>query len=339
MEELAAGVNWAVTDRSMTAEVRRSAAALAERLGFRETVTADIAIAVTEICTNLLKHAGGGTVMLSAGYRGGLEVFALDKGPGMRDVEACLGDGYSTAGSSGTGLGAIRRLARCFDIYSAPQKGTVLYAGFGGERRLSASGLRIGGIRTAKPGETECGDNWSWRAIGLHDFIIVADGLGHGPLAATASSEALGVFRSTAADQPGMILQDVHAALRSTRGAAVAVARIDSARAEVSYAGLGNILGAIVTAGVVRHMVSYNGIAGHQAQKIAEFTYPWSPAAALIMCSDGLTTQWSVQPYPGLLRHGPEVIAGVLYRDFVRGRDDATVVVAKLDEAAGTGAR
>jgi anti-sigma regulatory factor (Ser/Thr protein kinase) len=340
MEELAAASAWAVTDRSITAEIRRSAVALGERLGFDETLTAEIAIAVTEMCTNVLKHAGTGTLILSVGQAGGLELRALDKGPGMRDVDACLGDGYSTAGTSGTGLGAIRRLASCFDVYSAPQKGTVVYACFGGgERRDSAPGLRIAGIRTAKPGEVECGDNWSWRAAGEHVFIIVADGLGHGPLAATASGDALSVFRSSSADQPASMLQDVHAALRSTRGAAVAIARINITNAELSYAGLGNIAGAIVTSGVVRHLVSYNGTAGHQAQKIAEFRYPWSPGATLIMCSDGLTTQWSVQPYPGLLRHSPEVIAAVLYRDFLRGRDDATVVVARPEETAGPGAR
>jgi anti-sigma regulatory factor (Ser/Thr protein kinase) len=339
MEELVAASTWNISDRSMTSEVRRSAVALAERLGIDDSVWAQIAITVTEMCTNLLKHAGGGTVLLSVGHWGGLQLFALDKGPGMRDVESCLGDGYSTAGTSGTGLGAIRRLAKRFDIYSAPQKGTVVYASFGGEADITASGLRIAGIRTPKPGELECGDNWMWRTAGAHDFIIVADGLGHGPLAATASADALSSFRSTAADQPASMLQDVHAALRSTRGAAVAIARIDLANAEVAYAGLGNISGAIVTAGVVRHMVSYNGTAGHQAQKIAEFTYPWSPGAALIMCSDGLTTQWSVQPYPGLLRHSPEIIAAVLYRDFLRGRDDATVVVARPDETAGAGAR
>jgi anti-sigma regulatory factor (Ser/Thr protein kinase) len=339
MEELATAATWAVTDRSVTAEARRSAGALAERLGFEETVTAQIAIAVTEMCTNLLKHAGGGTVMMSVGHSGGLELLALDKGPGMRDVNACLRDGYSTAGSSGTGLGAIRRLATCFDIYSVPQKGTVVYARFGGVHRITASGLRIAGIRTPKPGETECGDNWTWRTVGGSDYIIVADGLGHGPLAATASGDALSAFCSSSADQPSVILLDVHAALRSTRGAAVAIARVDVKNAEVLYAGLGNISGAIVSAGVVRHMVSYNGTAGHQAHKIAEFAYPWSPDGALIMCSDGLNTQWSVQPYPGLLRHSPEVIAAVLYRDFLRGRDDATVVVARRHETAGAGAR
>ncbi|HET8548283.1 MAG TPA: SpoIIE family protein phosphatase [Bryobacteraceae bacterium] len=315
--------------------MRRSAAELAGAAGLDETVKGQVAIAVTEMCTNLLKHAGGGTVILNpVPGDAAVELFALDKGPGMRNIEACLNDGYSTVGTSGSGLGAIRRLASRFDFYSAPQKGTVIYARFGSRRLITDPGLQIAGIRTARAGERICGDNWTWRSIGERDFIIVADGLGHGPLAASASADALNVFCSDAADQPALMLQDVHAALRSTRGAAVAIARVDLRRAEVVYAGLGNISGAIVTAGVVRHLVSYNGTAGHEARKIAEFTYPWSPDGALIVCSDGLTTQWSVRPYPGLLRRSPELIAGVLYRDYLRGRDDATVVVAKQAETA-----
>ena len=50
-----------------------------------------------------------------------LDVLALDRGPGMSDVDRCLADGYSTAGSPGTGLGAIGRLADQFDIYSSPE--------------------------------------------------------------------------------------------------------------------------------------------------------------------------------------------------------------------------
>jgi len=49
----------------------------------------------------------------------------------------------------------------------------------------------------------------------------------------------------------------------------------------------------------------------------------------LILNTDGLTTHWDVDPYPGLLMRHPSVIASVLHRDFSRDRDDATVVVAR----------
>jgi hypothetical protein len=76
-------------------------------------------------------------------------------------------------------------------------------------------------------------------------------------------------------------------------------------------------------------MVSYNGTAGHQSHKIRDFTYPYSPTTTLIMHSDGLATHWSLEKYPGLLRHHPSIVAAVLYRDFQRGNDDATVIVVR----------
>jgi hypothetical protein len=120
-----------------------------------------------------------------------------------------------------------------------------------------------------------------------------------------------------------------HGALRATRGAAVAVAEIDRTKLQVQFCGVGNISGIVLTATGSRNMVSHNGIVGHEARKIQEFTYPWTPEALLLMHSDGLISHWSLAAYPGLRARHPSLIAGVLYRDFNRGRDDVTVVVAK----------
>ena len=76
-------------------------------------------------------------------------------------------------------------------------------------------------------------------------------------------------------------------------------------------------------------MVSHNGTVGHVTRKVQEFVYPWLPGALVIMHSDGLGTQWSLERYPGLALRDPALIAGVLYRDFQRGRDDVTVLVAR----------
>ena len=75
-------------------------------------------------------------------------------------------------------------------------------------------------------------------------------------------------------------------------------------------------------------MVSYNGTVGHEVRKIREFTYLWPKGGLLVMHSDGLGTQWRLDRYPGLIARHPSLIAGVLYRDFNRGRDDVTVLVA-----------
>jgi Stage II sporulation protein E (SpoIIE) len=136
-------------------------------------------------------------------------------------------------------------------------------------------------------------------------------------------------FDAAPALPPGAQVAAIHDALRGSRGAAVAVARIDRGRGVATYAGVGNIAGAIVADGVGRHLVSGNGIAGHDVGRINEFSYPWAEGALLIMHSDGLGSRWQIERYPGLFDRHPALVAGVLYRDWSRGRDDVTVVAVR----------
>jgi hypothetical protein len=122
------------------------------------------------------------------------------------------------------------------------------------------------------------------------------------------------------------MVETLHAALRGTRGAAVAVAAINFATRRVRFSGLGNIAATLLGGARPQSMVSLNGTAGHHAAKIGEFEYPWPDLGLLIMHSDGITTSWNLDRYPGLLRSHPAVIAGLMYRDFSRGRDDVIAV-------------
>ncbi len=325
-----------VVEPSQTAEARRRAAALAARLDFSESDAGRLAIVVTEAATNLVKHGGGGEVLfrvLPPAEGAGIEMLALDRGPGIRNAQDSLRDGYSTSGSPGTGLGAIARLCTRFDIYSVVGVGTAVLAQI--VPKPPAPGQRsieIGAVCVSKPGEEVSGDEWG--AVTRPDgaVVVVADGLGHGVGAADASAAAMAAFRLEPEIPPGEVVARVHAALRSTRGAATAVAAIDLRLDVVKYAGLGNISGAIIAGGAARHLVSNVGTAGLEARKIGEFTYSWCRQAILVLHSDGLGTHWSLDRYPGLVRRHPSLIAGVLYRDFSRRRDDATVVVAREAE-------
>jgi hypothetical protein len=125
------------------------------------------------------------------------------------------------------------------------------------------------------------------------------------------------------------LLEAIHHALRSTRGAAVAIADVDLGQQLVRFAGVGNIAGAVVSPGGTRNMVSLNGTAVVEMRKITEFSYPWPDDTQLVLHSDGLVSHWNMDQYPGLYQRHPTVIAAVLYRDHDRGRDDVTVVVAK----------
>jgi len=328
------GVAIAIDDPSKVGEARRSANAIASAIGLSETEAGKFAILASEAATNIAKHAGHGDVVLrSLGSDTlGAEVIAIDAGPGIPDLQRAVSDGYSTAGSSGTGLGAMSRLATAFDIFTSAGAGTVLVARVSRARGAMSGDPRpfeIGAVRIPKRGESACGDDWGIAFANGRAVLAVADGLGHGQSAADASRRAVDVAVQRSADQPGMIVAQVHAALRSTRGAALAIAELDSTGASVRYAGLGNISAVIVSPSGSKNLVSYNGIAGHEARKIQEFAYEWPRDGLLVLHSDGLSGRWDLSRYPGLALRDPSVVAGVLYRDFSRGRDDALVIVVR----------
>src|SRR5262249_30137953 len=132
---------------------------------------------------------------------------------------------------------------------------------------------------------------------------------------------------------PDHVLQWVHGALRSTRGAAGAVAEIGFAQRKVRYAGIGNISGLLLNAQSSRGMVSLNGTLGAEARRFQTFDDALAEGTHVVMHSAGLSSRWDPQRYPGLLSRDPSLIAGVLYRDYARGRDDATVVVVREEMA------
>ncbi|HYD16440.1 MAG TPA: ATP-binding SpoIIE family protein phosphatase [Candidatus Nanoarchaeia archaeon] len=335
MNVLSHGHSISVHEESQVGEARREASSLATRLGFEQAAGGRVAIAVSEAARNLYLHGGGGEVVVSGlqwRNESCVEILAMDRGPGMQDIDKCMRDGYSTAGTPGTGLGAIARLADEFDLYSVPGKGTVLMARFLAKTTPGSRAeqqLEVSATCVAHPGEELCGDAWTHIPSANGDTLVVLDGLGHGEYAEQAAQEGLRIFRQYVNRTPTEILERMHAAMRGTRGAAVALTRIDLNQRCVVFAGIGNISAAIVSNGSSRNMVSLNGIVGHEMRKVREFEYPWSEDALLVMHSDGLGTKWDLGAYTGLSRRAPGVIAAVLYRDFSRRRDDVTVLVAR----------
>lgn len=325
-----------VTEASQVAEARRRAVGVARGLGFGETAAGRVAIVATELATNLVKYGTSGEILVGAfedETGTGVEVLALDRGAGLPSIDDAMRDGHSTGGSAGTGLGAVRRQSQAFDMISWLGKGIAVVSRLQ-ETGTSAAGpvrapATVGAVTVPLKGETANGDAYCVRRRGTGWTVILADGLGHGPQAAKASDEAVRLFRRHEDDAPGAILSAVHAGLGHTRGGAVSVARYDPDAGIVTFAGIGNVTGATVGAGGTRRMVSLPGTAGHVARRIHEFAYPLTPDGLFVMCSDGIGTSWSLDAYPGLIGAHPSLVAGVLYRDFTRVRDDATVLVIR----------
>lgn len=325
-----------IDEQSAIGGARRMAVALASTQGLSSDATGRLAIVVTEAATNILRHAGRGSILLRgvlvAGGPG-VEVLALDKGPGISDITRAMQDGYSTSGTTGQGLGGIRRLAQSFDIYSQRNVGTVLFARIGEEMHSDASSIddRVGAICIPAPGQVECGDAWRVVQSRQRTTIMVVDGLGHGPHAATAAAAATALLPSLIHDDAHASIGAFDAALRGTRGAALSVTVIDDPAREAHFSGVGNVDGRVIASGKTSHLVPQNGIIGHAMPTARATTVAWPAGARLIMHSDGVSARWHMDAYPGLLAAHPAIVAGVIYRDFARGRDDATVIVLADD--------
>jgi anti-sigma regulatory factor (Ser/Thr protein kinase) len=328
-----------VSDPSAVAEVRRRAVQAAERLGFDEVRRGTVAIVATEAATNLVKHAKGGEIVIRevrTEATWAVEILALDRGPGMDRLAESQRDGYSSAGTAGNGLGAIRRLASRFDIATTPGVGTVLLAEIAAvSAPARPAALDVGVVCLAYPGEHVCGDGWATQARPEGLSVIVVDGLGHGADAARAADEALAFFRRETSYPPGRLLEIMHPALRHTRGVAVAVAEVDVALGLVRFAGVGNIAAAVVGPGRLKNLIALNGTVGHVMPRVArEYQEPFPDDAALVMCSDGIATRWDVSNQPGLLTRHPALLAASIYRDHARGKDDLTVLALRRPAAA-----
>ncbi|MET0351081.1 MAG: SpoIIE family protein phosphatase [Rhizobacter sp.] len=324
-----------VNESSGVGEARRHAVRLAESFDFDEVAAGRVALVVNELGNNLVRHTSGGRLLVGGVHDGDgrvlVEVMSLDTGPGIRDIRASLVDGFSTGGTAGQGLGAVRRLSQVFDIYSRPAGGTVVLS------RLSADGVaprasadvEAGVVRIPAPGEHVCGDNWSLVPRDGRWLLLVADGLGHGPQAMEAADAAVEVLADVPDGPPSRILERMHQRMRATRGAAAALAEVDPDAGKLQYAGVGNIAGRVISGVSDRSLMSQHGTVGLQIRKVQDVAYDWPPHAVVVLHSDGFSTRWALGDAADVLQHHPALVAAWIARDQIRGRDDATLVVLK----------
>ncbi len=340
-----------INHEAQVGTVRRAVHDYASGLGFSETELAEIDIVVQEIGTNATTYANGaGCVHFTRtlGADPGLELFYWDSGPGIYNMDRAIRDGVSTSGSLGAGLGAIQRLTDEFDIYSTvPTTGrlslsakrrtshgtALLVRKWVGQKESDApereEGRRFGIWTQPHPGEIVNGDAYCIKNRNERTLLAVVDGLGHGQGAKEASDVALDLLDDWMGERPDEILQAAHDALRATRGAVMGVVVIDHEAEAFQYAGIGNIAVRVFGAPEPISPISANGTLGLRMGSLRLWKYPWSEGATVSMASDGLSESWDIQSYPGLLKRSPQMLAGILMRDYGRASDDATVLVAR----------
>ncbi|NNN31063.1 SpoIIE family protein phosphatase [Streptomyces sp. S3(2020)] len=344
-----------VHDSTRIRDARVAAEHAATLAGLDEARTAAAALVTTELATNLLKHAKGGRLLLDVvpgqvPADGGdpsrlVQIAAIDHGPGIPDVTAALRDGFTTTRSLGAGLGTCRRVADAFAVHSAPGRGTVALARIGPAGRdtapetggpradgLRADGLRAGGVNLPFGGAEHSGDAWAWARSGDRVTLLLADGLGHGSQAAHASTAAVQALRGSAHLAPAELLRQLDTALRGTRGAAVAVAQVDTGTGTLRFAGLGNVGAWLWEADAWHPLLSRPGIAGvHRPRTLPEDLRHWGTGQVLLLHSDGLPSRQKPPSAPDLLFADPALMAAVTLRDSGSAarpaRDDTAVAV------------
>lgn len=338
-----------IKEDAQVGAARRGVRRFASRLGFSDDRLAEIDIVVQEIGTNAVRYASGGgclhwTEVL--GTEPGLELFYFDKGPGVYDLQSALRDGVSSGGSLGTGFGAMRRLLDEFDAYSTVKGttrrltsvrrttyGTALlgrkWVAADPEARERARRMtrRVGAWSRPRPGEDMNGDAYFLAEHNGETLLAVVDGLGHGRGASEAARAALDTLERWRGEPLEELVYGVHDALRATRGAVMGAVVLNRARGSFDYAGVGNVEVRVLGAEEPARPIPTNGTLGARLSQVRVWPHRWVEGTTLVLATDGISATWDAASYPGLVTRSPQLLAGVLLRDFARASDDATVLV------------
>jgi hypothetical protein len=207
-----------------------------------------------------------------------------------------------------------------------------------------AGPFEVGGVISPHPDESAVGDGYGLAWDGDRMTVGVVDGLGHGVEAAEARQTALRFLeRRPALDSAGL-LREIDIGLRVTRGAAAAIAQIDGWSRQLTFAGMGNVAARLFRPGSDQALVSRPGILGI-GQGIGGGVRPqphrlvaadWAAPAMMVLHTDGITSRWDLADYPGASDHHPVILASLIWRDALRGNDDATVVVVRTAPENGS---
>ncbi|WP_226627679.1 ATP-binding SpoIIE family protein phosphatase [Alloyangia pacifica] len=325
-----------IDDRSAVAVVRRLARRHGAEIGLPETRLDELAIVATEATTNILRYADRGRALIELVRTPGAELITMiftDRGPGIPDIDRMFQDGESSTESAGLGLGAIVRLSDTFDIFSSPENGTTIVCTFGGRGDGSDIGVEAVGLRVCHPHEDSCGDDFQIRQTPRATDVLLCDGLGHGPAAAEAAAEVTDAAFAAGglSSEPGKLMRQITEQLVGRRGAVAALVHVAQPQMELRYTGLGNISTLLIGAQGVRRMAVRDGRIGGTATRGYEETVQLEAGDMVILHSDGLKTLREAHFPPGLLKKSLLLIAGFFLDRAFRGRDDASIVVIRIN--------
>ncbi|MDY8110778.1 ATP-binding protein [Fulvimarina sp. 2208YS6-2-32] len=333
-----------VIEESQVGTARRTAVQAGKAVGLPDDALERLAIVVTEACTNLVRHAVNGELLVDArtasgkGGRGRIKasvtILAIDDGPGIPNVEAAMADGYTTVTEEprgiGGGMGSMQRQADRFDIYSGSHGTTVMATVGETPGPVSSSPYDVTGLIVPMPGFDAGGDAFAIRPGKHSTMVMLMDVLGHGPTAAEVASTGLKAFDVAGSKSLEDIERQVADALSGSRGAAALIVEIPHAAGKLRAMGLGNVRGSIHTSDGNQYGIpSQPGILGAATRRPRPTEHDWSDDAMLILSTDGLKSSPRVPEPRSLFFRESGIIAATLYKLRRRGSDDAGIVVVR----------
>ncbi|MDX1283392.1 MAG: SpoIIE family protein phosphatase [Draconibacterium sp.] len=325
---------------------RRQSVNAAKAIGFNEVKTGEIAIVVTELVTNVLKHGGGkGKIVVCQvknEERSAFEIWCFDIGKGIKDFEKAVEDGFSDKLSLGIGLGSIRRFSDELELDPYTEPLIESSRNYGLEKYTNCirsliwipqkpwigknRDLIIGAISKSKPGENLNGDAFVVNHVTTQKTVAaVIDGLGHGKeahLSTQLAREQIIKYSNLPLDK---LLSQIHIAIRGTRGIVIGLLAIESNK--VYFSGIGNIEGFLVSSGEKKSFISYGGIVGHKMRTPRVFVFDFNPNDFLCLYSDGITSRWNFEDVDWNMQ--PQQCAEYILNNYSRENDDTTVLIIR----------
>lgn len=315
----------------------RQAKTTLETHEFDEPATEEIVLVVHELASNIVKHAGEGTITLeprSNLERTEIEITARDSGPGIADIDQAVVDGYSTVGSIGGGLGTVHRLMDEVVIKSTGdvESGIHIVANRWqgsdtSDRARPQVRPQVGAVTRPMPGCEQNGDAFLIEHESDRTLVGVIDGLGHGRKAHRASSAAREYVQRHATDTVADLFDGVEQACRPTRGVVMALARFDWDDRRVIAGSVGNITVRVCHSATPRHLVPKRGVLGGDAPSPVLSDWEWDPASVMVLHSDGLASHWTCEEFAGCDDRTATAIAQEILRTHQKQDDDTTVLV------------
>ncbi len=311
-------------------KTRRIGREMAHSLGFDEIGISEIETALSELATNLVKHRvkNGKIIMIPLKHEGriGIEVRSEDEGCGIKDIAMAMKEGGSTAGTLGIGLSGVKRLMDEFSIESEIGKGTTVIAR---KWLLKDASLMMNFSAFSKPklGEIVSGDAYFIKRFSCYVIFSVIDVLGHGREAYDVALNVLKMLEDNYAEPLIKIIDICHKGLKYTRGAAMAMCRVDFKEKKLEHVGIGNVETRIYGTPQPIRPFFFNGTLGMVMEKYRVIEYPYTEGMTIIMFSDGISGRFDLSQQ--MLSKTPQEMAKFIFDNHARGTDDATVLVGK----------